>query len=187
MSKVLIPIADGTEEMEAVIMIDVLRRAGTHVVVASVMSDRQIKASRDVMITADRSIDVCHSDDWDMIALPGGIPGADHLYENKDLKILLQKQFEQGKWVAAICASPAVVLGRHRLIENYTVTCYPQFMRVLEPHAGSVSYERVALDRNLITSQGPGTAMEFALKLVEVLHGQVKANEIAEAMVFNQP
>ncbi len=181
MSKnVLVPVADGTEEIEAVSTIDVLRRAGAGVTVASVNA-LQIKASRGVNLVADCLIGDCVDKSYDLIALPGGIPGAEHLRDSKDLLGILKNQKQAGRYIAAICAAPAVILAHHGLIESEKVTCHPFFFHRLDPH------DRVELpvvaDGACITSRGAGTAVQFALKLVEILYGREKANEIAGAMV----
>lgn len=188
MAKVLVPIADGTEEMEAVIIIDVLRRAQIDVCVASVMPGRkEITASRGVRLIADVLLEECVGQDWDMITLPGGQPGATHLHDSTTLLALLKDQIAQQRWVAAICASPAVVLGRHGLISQATATCFPACQQELAGQTAAVSQERVVVDVKLVTSQGPGTAVEFALRLVELLGGEQKANEVQKAMVVTQP
>lgn len=176
---VLVPIADGTEEMEAVTIIDVLRRAGADVTVVSV-GGLQITASRGVKLTADTTVDRCAGRDFDAIVLPGGMPGAEHLRDCKTLIDLLKKQKEKGKLYAAICASPAVVLRTHGLLPK-KATCYPSFAEHL--HDPSMAKQRVVVDDNCVTSGGPGTALEFALELVRQLCGQQKAKQVAEPML----
>lgn len=184
MARVLIPIADGTEEMEAVTVIDVLRRAQVEVCVASVMADRkEVVASRGVRLIADELLGDCIAQTWDMIVLPGGMPGASHLHDCSPLIQLLRDQVASGRWLAAICASPAVVLGRHQLIPHATATCFPSFQAELSEQTKSLSQERVVVDDKLITSQGPGTAVEFALALVEALSDKDKRAAIAKEMV----
>jgi len=178
--KVLVPIADGTEELEAVTLVDVLRRAGASVTVASVDA-LQVTASRGVKLVADRLIGDCTDEDYDLIALPGGMPGAEHLRDSKALVRLLNRQRERGGFLGAICASPAVVLDYHGLLSQKRATCYPSFMGKLK-EAKPVQ-ESVVVDGPFITSQGPGTALVFSLKLVEMLYGQDKAQDIAQAMV----
>lgn len=185
MANVLIPIADGTEEMEAVIAIDVLRRAKVDVCVASVMPGRkEIVASRGVRITADKFLDDCTTQTWDMIVLPGGMPGAAHLHDSEVLARMLRDQLHNDRWLAAICAAPAVVLGRQNLIPTAKATCYPSFQDELAEHIEEVSEARVTVDGKLITSQGPGTAMEFALCLTQILCGKERALEVARGLVF---
>lgn len=185
MTTVLVPIADGSEEIEAVTVIDVLRRAGITVTVASAMPNSQrIEAARGTHIVADQPLQQVLDQDWDMIVLPGGMPGAQHLSEHKGLVERLRKQLSEKKWVAAICAAPAVVLGRHNLIPRATATCFPGFQDELAKNVAEVSQHRVVIDENVVTSQGPGTSMAFALTLVEVLTNKEKAQDIAAALLF---
>ena len=178
--KALIPIADGTEELEAVTIIDVLRRAGVSVTVASV-DTIQVTCSRDVKLVADRFIGDCVGEDYDVIVLPGGMPGAERLRDSDTLVGLLKRQVEKGGYLGAICASPAVVLEHHGLLSYRKATCYPSFAGKLKEAVST--QQSVVADGPFITSQGPGTALAFSLKLVELLLGQKKANEIAQAMV----
>ncbi len=175
-------VADGIEEIEAVCVIDILRRAEADVTVASV-GDLQVTASRGVKITADVTISECVGRDYDLIALPGGLPGAEYLRDCGELVEMLKKQKQQGKLYAAICASPAVVLQYHGLLDGISkATCYPSLADKLGDKARKD--ERVVVDGNCITGQGPGVAMEFGVKLVEVLFGKSKAAEVATAMVM---
>jgi protein deglycase len=178
--KVLVPIADGTEELEAVTLINVLRRAGAMVTVASV-GEKQVTASRGVKIVADSLITDCAKERYDLIALPGGMPGAENLRDSKPLEKLLKQQHAQGRMIGAICASPAVVLASHGLVPKVRATCYPSF---LEKMTGAEKVkEPVVVDGAFVTSQGPGTALAFALKLVDLLFGEQKAREVAGAML----
>ena len=179
--KVLVPVADGTEEIEAVCIIDVLRRAGADVVVASV-GDKEVTCSRGVRLVADRLLAECKTETFDLIALPGGIPGAENLRDSAGLAELLKKQAGAGGFFAAICASPAVVLQAHGLLENRQATTHPGFVDQLTPNDSIES--RVVVDGNCVTSRGPGTALEFALKLVELLYGEEKAEEVGAPMVL---
>jgi 4-methyl-5(b-hydroxyethyl)-thiazole monophosphate biosynthesis len=178
--RVLVPIADGTEEIEAVCVIDVLRRAGAEVTVAGV--DRlQVTASRGVTLVADCPISECKAVTYDLVALPGGMPGAEHLRNSKDLEEILKRHVREGRWYAAICAAPAVVLQHHGLLAGRRATCHPNFVDRLVKTDTIES--RVVVDGPCITSRGPGTAIEFALKLVEILYGEEKAREVARPMV----
>ena len=176
--KVLVPIADGIEELEAVTIIDVLRRADVEVTVASV-GRKQIVASRGVHLVADAIILDCVNKTFDLIALPGGLPGAEHLRDSPELISLLKSQAESGRLYAAICASPVCVLEHHGLLEGKKATCYP----ALADKLSNAEDARVVVDGNCITSQGAGTAMEFSLKLVELLLRKEKADEVSAAMV----
>ena len=178
----LVPIADGSEDIESVTIIDVLRRAGISVTVASVMPERrlQIVAARGTRIVADTHLDQCLAQHWHLIALPGGMPGATHLRDCAELIELLQQQRDSGRWFAAICASPAVVFASHGLDSDYQTTSHPGFTDQLR----NFRNERTVIDRNCITSQGPGTAIEFALSLVEALLGKEKREQVAAPMVL---
>ena len=179
--KVLVPIADGTEEIEAVCIIDVLRRAGAAVTAAST-GELQITASRGVKLVADKLIADCVDETYDLVVLPGGMPGAAHLRDSKELVSILTQQKNQGRLYGAICAAPAVVLQHHGLLGQRQATCHPGFVSHLE-NMDSVA-SRVVVDGNCVTSRGPGTALEFALKLVELLYGEDKAREVAAPMVI---
>ena len=181
----LVPIAEGSEEIEAVTIIDVLRRAGVEVTVASVGvgKTKQITAARGTNIVADSFIADCADKAWDLIAIPGGTEGADHLAASEILDQLLRSQAQQGKFYAAICAAPAVVLGSKGLLADKTATSHPRFYQSLI--AKEVDTEsRVVVDGNCITSQGPGTAIDFALELVEQICGIVKREEVASPLVL---
>lgn len=182
--KVLVAIADGVEEIEAVCIIDTLRRAGASVIIASVEDRLQIKASRGVQIVADRLITACADDSYDLIALPGGMPGAERLRDNKVLTALLKRQNAQNRLYAAICASPVVVLQAHNLLEDFDATCHPSFADKLKN--ARAANRRVVVAGNCITSQGPGTALEFALKLVELLYGPDQAEQVAKPMLASR-
>lgn len=176
--KVLVAIADGTEELEAVTIIDVLRRAEADVTVASV-GDKQVTASRGVKLVADAVISDCLGTVYDLIVLPGGMPGAEHLRDNKELTEMLNEQAASGRLYAAICASPAVTLKPHGLLKNKKATCYPSLLLDLD----TPEQAKVVVDGNCITSQGPGTALQFSLKLIELLFDKEKTQEVAKAML----
>jgi 4-methyl-5(b-hydroxyethyl)-thiazole monophosphate biosynthesis len=179
--RVLVPIAEGSEELEAVSIIDILRRAGAEVVVASV-DDLQITGSRGVKLVADAFISECTGETFDLVALPGGMPGAEHLRDSTELIDMLKKQREEGRLYAAICASPAVVFQHHGLLAGKKATCHPGRKDTLENKEAADS--RLVVDGTCITSQGPGTAMEFALKLVELLLGREKMKEVEGPLVM---
>lgn len=177
---VLVPIADGSEELETIGIIDTLRRAGAEVIVATVDA-LQITASRGVKLTADTSIEKCRDRKFDLIALPGGLPGAEHLRDNEILCKLLREQAETGRLYAAICAAPVVVLQHLDLLQGKKATAHPAILPKM--NSDSVNHDRVVIDGNCITSQGPGTVLEFSLKLVELLFDRKRAETIAAAML----
>lgn len=180
--RVLVPVANGSEEMEVVIIVDILRRAGVSVVVASVEDGLQVEASRKVKIVADKLIKQIEDEYFDLIILPGGMPGAERLRDCEVLHKLLTEQAEGKRPLGAICAAPAVVLEAKGLLKESKTTCHPAFVEKLSDQSAAES--RVVIDGINITSQGPGTAMEFALSIVEKYCGEEKAEIIAEAMVF---
>ena len=179
--KVLVPIADGSEEIETTGIQDTLVRAGCEVTIASVMPGplAACKMSRGIKVLADKTIQECASAEWDAIVLPGGMPGAEHLRDCAPLTALLKKQKADGKLYAAICAAPAVVFGAHGL-QPANITSYPAF----KDKVPNWSEERVVVDGNCVTSQGPGTAVPFGLKLAELLVSKEKAEEVGKAMLM---
>lgn len=182
MKKVLVPIADGVEEIETITLIDVFRRASYEVTVASI-HQLDIIASRNVNIKADCKIDECVYIDYDLIVVPGGLSGAENLRDSSILKQILDKQIKNNRFFGAICASPAIVLSHHNMINDKNATCYPGFENQLKNQ--KYVNKRVVHDGNCITSQGPGTAMEYALYLVELLSGRSKKDELARSMLVN--
>lgn len=178
--RVLVPIADGTEEIEAVCIIDTLRRAGAEVTVASVEAARTVTCSRGVRIEADAFIVDCADEMYDLIAAPGGMPGSEHLRDNAVLTDLLKQQRAAGRLYAAICAAPVVVLQHHGLLEGRRATCFPAFAAQL--HNAEAAGERVVVDGHCITGRGAGSAIEFALALLEALYGAKQAAEVGARM-----
>ena len=185
MSKnVLVPIAEGIEELEAITIIDILRRARANVTVASLSDDLAVTASRGCKLVADAPIAVCVENRYDLIVVPGGMPGAENLRDSKELTMMLKRQACEGGLYAAICASPAVVLAHHGLLEGKRATCYPSMVGSLGDNG--TAEQRVVVDGNCVTSQGPGTAMEFALKLVEMLMGEAAAIQVGDGLLFKK-
>lgn len=162
--KVLIPIANGSEEMEAVILIDTLRRAEWDVTVAG-LTTGTIVASRGVKLVPDTTWDQINPDDFDMLLLPGGFGGTEALMKHEGVQQALRDFDAKGKWIGAICAA-ALALNEAGILAGRRFTCYPGVEEKL-PSNIRPSDEIVVVDGHLITSQGPGTAFEFALKLIE--------------------
>ncbi|HSX87745.1 MAG TPA: DJ-1 family glyoxalase III [Pseudomonas sp.] len=180
-TRALISLADGVEDIECVTLIDVLRRAEVEVVVASIEGRRMITCARGTRLTADTMLVDVLAQDFDLIVLPGGMPGAQHLAEHEPLAEKVREQAKAGKLFAAICAAPALTLQQYGVLKQRRMTCYPAFSDRL---SGCTFVDQpVVVDGNCITSQGPGTAMEFALTLVEQLQGKGKRREVAEAML----
>lgn len=180
MPRVLVPLADGFEEIEAVSIIDILRRADIEVLVAG-LNDLRITGSHGITLTADCLLDEALTQDFDLIALPGGLPGAENLKNDPRLRDKLIDQAQAGRALAAICAAP-MVLDNAGVIKG-AITSYPGF---LDP--GSVDYreEAVVSDAGITSSRGPATAMRFALQLVEQLAGSEKRAELEEKMLVKQ-
>ncbi|KAK8804754.1 hypothetical protein WA171_006721 [Blastocystis sp. BT1] len=180
MPKALVAISEGSEELEAIGIIDILRRGKVHVTVASIDESKKVKCARGCSLTADVLIGDVKSDTFDAIVLPGGMPGAEHLRDCHTLVSMLGKQKEAGRIYAAICASPAVVFATHDLLDGYA-TCYPSFKDQIEHFKN----EKVVVSDNCITSQGPGTVIDFALKLVEVLCGKETSEKVRKGLIYN--
>ncbi|GAB2654173.1 DJ-1 family glyoxalase III [Vibrio panuliri] len=183
--KVLVPIATGTEEMEAVTVIDIMVRAGYDVVVASAESDGELtmKASRGVTLTADcRLVDIA-DDEFDAIILPGGVGGSETFRDSTVLVEIVRQQMYEGKLVAAICAAPALVLAHHKLYPEALMTCHPNFESHIPAKNWRVKRVTYDVNHNLLTSQGPGTALEFAIEIIIRLSGKAHAWTVAEPMV----
>ena len=184
---VLVPIADDSEEIETTCITDTLTRFGASVTVASVKPDGELvcKMSRGIKFLADTTIEEAASREFDAVVLPGGMPGAQHLRDCDALTRLLKKQKESNKLYAAVCAAPAVALAANGLIPDAgAATCYPApAFREAIPNPTDA---HVAVNGNLVTSQGPGTSLQFALMLGEILYGKEKADEIAGQMLVDR-
>lgn len=179
MAKVLVPLADGCEELEAVTIIDLLRRAGIDVVVAGLRAGI-VTASRGVQLKPDVTLDEALLHEYDMVVLPGGMPGAAHLKDDARIIALLKKMAAAGQYTAAICAAP-MVLAEAGLLDGKQATSYPGF---LDAHPGAtLSSAAVVQDGKVLTSRGPGTAMDFSLALVEVLTGTEKRQQVESALL----
>lgn len=178
MARVLVPLAAGFEEIEAVTIIDVLRRADIAVVVAG-LTPGPVTGSHGIAVDTDADLEQVLNDSFDLIVLPGGMPGADHLENHAGLQARLQAQSNAGARLGAICAAPKV-LAAAGLLKGRAATSYPGFLS-----AGQVDYreEAVVVDGNITTSRGPATALRFALQLVEQLAGADKRQELEQRML----
>ncbi|MFW6027139.1 MAG: DJ-1 family glyoxalase III [Candidatus Woesearchaeota archaeon] len=180
--KILVPLADGHEEIEAITIIDVLRRAGIEVITAFI-NQKEVNGAHNIKITADINISSVDANKLDGVVLPGGMPGAKNLKNNKILINLIQKLNQRKKMLAAICAAP-IVLETAGIIEGKKATSYPGFNEEM-PSCLYQQEERVVVDDNIITGRGPGVALEFAITLVEYLIGNKEAVELKEKMLTN--
>ena len=178
MATVLVPLAQGCEELEAVTLIDLFRRAGVAVTVAG-LETGPVTASRGVVLLPETTLDAVLDQDFDLVVLPGGLGGAQRLEADQRIAALLRRMTEQGRYVAAICAAPKVLVSAG-LVRDRAVTAYPG---VLDGQPDiKLSSAAVVRDGTFITSRGPGTAMDFALTLIEILCGRAKRDEVESAL-----
>jgi 4-methyl-5(b-hydroxyethyl)-thiazole monophosphate biosynthesis len=179
MTRVLVPLAQGCEELEAVTIIDLLRRADIEVVAAG-LDDGPVTASRGVRILPDMSLDKALEQDYDMVALPGGLPGS---AADERLTSLLKKMNESGRFVGAVCAAPKV-LARSGILDGKQATAYPGVLQA-EEHP-DISGNAVTRDGRVITSRSAGTVMDFALAIIEALQGRETRDSVEESLARNQ-
>lgn len=180
MKKVAVILAKGFEEIEAVTPIDVLRRAGVEVTLFGIGSI-SIKGARGIEIVCDKQIEDLNNS-LDAIVLPGGMPGAKNISENPTAIKAVTNYLSNNKIVGAICASPGVILGSKNLLKGRSFTCYPGFEDGVE---GNFSIDSVVVDGNLITSRGPGTALEFSYRLVDLLVSKEISNKLKKGMLYS--
>ncbi|MHB2016070.1 MAG: DJ-1 family glyoxalase III [Candidatus Xenobia bacterium] len=179
MSRVCVLLANGFEEIEAVTIIDVLRRAEMDVAIVGV-TDREVVGSHRISVTADVMLAQAKSQIWDAIVLPGGMPGARNLQEHPGVQEMLREQHHAERHIGAICAAP-IALASAGVLQGRRATSYPAFAAQL----GDVQYceDTVVVDGHVTTSRGPSTALPFALSLVAQLAGEAKARQLAEQML----
>ncbi len=180
MAKVLIPIAVGFEEIEAITIVDILRRAGVEAVMAGV-DKKQITGAHGIEIKADMHIDDVKPSEFDMVVLPGGLPGSTNLKESKKVQEILGQMDHDGKLIGAICAAPIALAEAGVLKSSYT--CYPSFEKQIDDSRYNPEAD-VVCDQNIITSNGPKSAMKFALTLVEKLCSKEKKEEIEKQLLL---
>jgi len=179
MKTVAVLLADGFEEIEAITIVDVLRRAGLMVRTLGVGS-LQLQGAHGITVRADELL--VREADYDAVVLPGGLPGAATLRDDPGVLVMVRRHFDEGRTVAAICAAP-MALGAAGVLEGRRATCYPGFEEFL---VGAVCRtERVVADGPILTSRGPGTAMDFSLALVGRLVSSAKAEELRTAMLID--
>eukprot|EP01012_Entosiphon_sulcatum_P033466 TRINITY_DN4235_c0_g1_i1.p1 TRINITY_DN4235_c0_g1~~TRINITY_DN4235_c0_g1_i1.p1 ORF type:complete len:197 (+),score=35.97 TRINITY_DN4235_c0_g1_i1:23-592(+) len=188
MVRVLVGVADGSEDIEFSTITDILVRGGVEVVVASVMPHKQVRLARGLQLVADSLIGEQNPKDFDAVALPGGMPGAENFHKSEALNAFVVQMKEAGKIYAAICATPCVMFAQNPSIVSGVnhITCYPAMQDKLRERVpgAEISQERVVVDGKCVTSQGPATTMPFALKLVELLVSPEKAGEISKALLY---
>lgn len=180
MSRLAIFMVDGFEEIEALTVVDLARRAGIDVDVISVREGDTVCGSHKIPVICDTHISKIDKEVYDMVVLPGG-PGHGKLEECEELMEMVDAYFAAGKYVAAICAAPSI-LGKRGILRGKKACCFPSFEIFLE--GAEVSFDKVCVDGNVITSRGMGTAMDFAIAIVEALEGKQKAQEKAKEIVY---
>jgi 4-methyl-5(b-hydroxyethyl)-thiazole monophosphate biosynthesis len=181
MARVLIPLAQGCEELEAVTVIDLLRRAQIEVVTAG-LDPGPVRCSRGTVLVPDVELDAVTEEAFDMIVLPGGLPGASNLDADARVHRLLARHKAEGRFAAAICAAPRV-LASAGLLEGKSATGYPGTLTLEEFPEVDLLDAPVVVDGKTITSRGPGTAMDFALQLIESLSGRARREDVEKALV----
>jgi protein deglycase len=176
--KIVVPLAEGLEEIEAVSIIDVLRRANLDVTTAYIQ-DNPVKGSHNILITADKSLESLKATDFNCIVLPGGMPGSEHLKNSDTVNSFVKHIYSKGGYVGAICAAP-IVLGHAGILYDHRATCFPGNENQLE--GAIIVDEPVVVDRTIITGKGPGCAIPFSLELVKILAGEEISNGLKNAM-----
>ena len=181
MKKIGVFLAEGCEEIEALTVVDIARRAGLEVAMISVSGEKQVKGAHDITFLTDIPAEYMDYDMLDGIVLPGGMPGTLNLGANETVCKVIREFADQGKLVAAICAAPSV-LGEAHLLEGKKATCYPGFEGQL---LGAITMEDdVVIDGNIITSRGMGTAIPFALEIVKYFTDDAQAEELGKGIIY---
>lgn len=185
MAKVYVFLADGFEDIEALAPIDILRRGGMEVVTVSVMDYQLVESAHGVSMMADAMFeDIASFDDADLLVLPGGMPGAANLYNHKGLCQTLLRQQERQERIAAICASPGVVLAPLGILDGKRATCYPGFEKAFSD--ATYTADLVTTDGLVTTACGPGAAMAFGYELLRLLGAAAAADALQEGMMYNK-
>lgn len=180
MAKVLIPLADGFEELEAVAVIDVLRRGGVEVVTASIHDDLGVKGAHGIEMSADTLFADVENDDFEAIVLPGGGQGTDNLKNSDAVLRRLRRQHDEKRMLCAICAAPTVLVEAGVIDPGVHVTCYPTCQMELDRPWESAP---VVAEGKYITGQAPGSAVLFGLVVLQTLAGEAVARKVARGMV----
>lgn len=178
--KLYLHLAEGFEEIEAITVIDVLRRAGIDIETVSITGSKEVKGAHDIKVVSDKHFEEVDYNNCEMIIFPGGMPGTMNLESHKGLSKKVMEFQQEGKWIAAICAAPKI-LGNLELLVGKDATCYPGFEEELK--GANISSDAVVQSDKIITSKGPGTAMLFALRIVEVLKGKEIAEDLKGKMI----
>ena len=183
MSKIGIFLANGCEEIEALTVVDVARRAGIEVVMISISDTLEIQGAHNIVFQAEVTAKEADFDSLDGIVLPGGMPGTIHLGESACVQEVIRKFAEEGKLVSAICAAPSV-LGQAGLLQGKSATCYPGFEEQLL--GAEAKADSVVVDETIITSRSMATAISFSLEIVRYFMGDEKVVELSNSLVMNK-
>lgn len=174
-------LADGFEEIEALAVVDILRRANIEIHTVSINEDNNVTGAHDIKILSDKCLKCANLDKYEGYILPGGMPGTTNLQNNETVTNTIITANKNGKIIAAICAAPSV-FGTLGLLNNKKAISYPGFESKLI--GATITNERVVVDGNIITSKGAGTAHDFAFEIVKILKGKEKSDEIRSAMQY---
>lgn len=181
MGKIAIFFATGYEEIEGLTVVDICRRCNLDIDMVSVTEERKVTGSHGISVEMDKMFSEVNFDEYDMLVLPGGMPGTRNLEAHEGLMAQVDAYFAAGKYIGAICAAPSV-FGHRGILKGRNACCYPGFESHLE--GADVSMKPVEIAGNVITSRGMGTAIEFALAIVGHFCGQEKADEMAKSIIY---
>ena len=182
MANALVVLANGFEEIEAISVIDILRRGGVLVTVSSI-AEKEVVGAHRIKIMADRAFDDVADQNFDMVILPGGEPGTTHLEKHESLKPFLERQAKKERYIAAICAAPRILDGLG-FLKGKKGTSYPSYQSTMK-HCDYV-VEKVVVDGKIITSRGPGTAMDFGYQLLSLLSTDQISNDLRKDMIADR-
>lgn len=181
MSKIAVFLAGGFEEIEALTVVDICRRAGIETTMAAVGDTLEVTGSHNIKVEADAMFEEVDFDSLDMLVLPGGMPGTKNLEAHQGLMEQVDRFCREGRYVTAICAAPSI-LGHRGILKGRKASCFPGFEDHLE--GAEVSFDKVSVSEHVITSRGMGTAIPFGLAIVAALCGQERADRMAEGIIY---
>ncbi len=179
-------LAPGVEEVEAIATIDALRRADIPGTAVAVSDNLQVKGATGQTLVADSLISEVNTDDADWLIIPGGDPGAQNLFANDSVKAKILAHYKKNRRIASICAGPAVVLAPLGVLKDKKATCYPGLGEAINSNGGTYIAQTVVIEPNLITSEGPGTTLPFAIEIIRATKGDTAAETVASGMLVKQ-
>ncbi len=178
-------IAPGVEEVETTATVDALRRAEIPVTVVAVADNLQVKGATGQTLVADSLISEVNTGDADWLIIPGGDPGAQNLFANDEVKSKILAHYQKNGRIASICAGPAVVLAPLGVLKGKKATCYPGLGEAINSNGGEYVKQNVVIEPNLITSEGPGTTLLFAIEIIRATKGDKVAEAVSSGMLVN--